>query len=83
MNTHIQRHLVAYCLIFGGLANAWVEQFKNMTAEQVNAMTALGWSVAIAQFAAAGAAIVAAYLSSPNPDFPEVPPTAPKSPTAT
>ena len=38
MNQHIQRHSVGYCLVIMAVADAFAEQFKGVTHQQVASM---------------------------------------------
>ena len=79
MNQHIQRHSVGYCLVIMAVADAFAEQFKGVTHQQVASMNWLDWAVSMAEFVAAAGTVFAAYLqkypSYETPNTPSVPPS--------
>jgi hypothetical protein len=59
---HFTKYSAGYCLIAMALANAFAQQFKGVTHEQVANMNWLDWAVSMAEFVAAAGTVFAAYL---------------------
>ena len=78
--SHLQKHGVIYLLSAIALGNAFIVQFKDLSATQMAAMTWMAWLVAIAQFLVAGAIVIVGYLKRPVDDSDDDDPPAPPAP---
>lgn len=77
---HLQKHFVIYLLCAIALGNAFVAQFKDLTAAQEAAMTGMNWAVAFVQFLVAGAVVIVGYLKRPADDTDDAPEAIPATP---
>jgi len=75
---HIQKHSVGYCLVAMALADAFAQQFKGVTHQQVASMNWLDWAVSFAEFIAAAGTVLAAYMQKyPTNETPSLPSNSP------
>jgi hypothetical protein len=79
MNQHLERHKVGYVLVTMALANAFAEQFKGVTHQQVASMNWLDWMVSFAEFIAAAGTVLAAYLQKYPSYETSIPPSTPSA----